>query len=54
MANFTVVYDANVLYPAPLRDFLMRRLCTFIQKRLHNQTYLCIPHEYLCNADRDV
>ena len=23
MANFTVVYDASVLYPAPLRDFLM-------------------------------
>lgn len=23
MANFTVVYDACVLYPAPLRDFLM-------------------------------
>ena len=24
MANFTVVYDACVLYPAPLRDLLMR------------------------------
>lgn len=24
MSNFTVVYDANVLYPAPLRDLLMR------------------------------
>src|SRR5436305_1222930 len=23
MANFTVIYDANVLYPAPLRDLLM-------------------------------
>lgn len=23
MANFTVVYDANVLYPAPLRSILM-------------------------------
>lgn len=23
MANITVVYDASVLYPAPLRDFLM-------------------------------
>lgn len=23
MASFTVVYDASVLYPAPLRDFLM-------------------------------
>lgn len=23
MANFTVIYDACVLYPAPLRDFLM-------------------------------
>lgn len=24
MATFTVVYDANVLYPAPLRDLLIR------------------------------
>lgn len=24
MASFTVVYDACVLYPAPLRDLLMR------------------------------
>ena len=23
MANFTVIFDANVLYPAPLRDLLM-------------------------------
>lgn len=23
MANFTVIYDANVLYPAPLRSILM-------------------------------
>jgi hypothetical protein len=23
-SNFTVIYDACVLYPAPLRDFLMR------------------------------
>ena len=23
MANFTVVYDANVLYPAPLRSLLI-------------------------------
>jgi hypothetical protein len=23
MANFTVIYDACVLYPAPLRDLLM-------------------------------
>ena len=23
MSQFTVVYDANVLYPAPLRDLLM-------------------------------
>jgi hypothetical protein len=23
MANFTVIYDANVLYPAPLRSLLV-------------------------------
>jgi hypothetical protein len=23
MANYTALYDANVLYPAPLRDLLM-------------------------------
>jgi hypothetical protein len=23
VANITVIYDASVLYPAPLRDFLM-------------------------------
>jgi predicted nucleic acid-binding protein len=28
MANFTVVYDACVLYPAPLRDLLMRLALT--------------------------
>ncbi len=28
MANFTAVYDANVLYPAPLRDLLMRLALT--------------------------
>jgi len=28
MANFIVVYDANVLYPAPLRDLLMRLALT--------------------------
>ena len=28
MANFTAVYDASVLYPAPLRDLLMRLALT--------------------------
>lgn len=28
MANFTAIYDANVLYPAPLRDFLMHLALT--------------------------
>lgn len=28
MASFTVIYDANVLYPAPLRDLLMRLALT--------------------------
>ena len=28
MATFTVLYDACVLYPAPLRDLLMRLAMT--------------------------
>ncbi len=28
MSNFTVLFDANVLYPAPLRDFLLRLAVT--------------------------
>lgn len=28
MATFTALYDACVLYPAPLRDFLMRLALT--------------------------
>jgi predicted nucleic acid-binding protein len=28
VSNFTVIYDACVLYPAPLRDFLMRLAVT--------------------------
>lgn len=27
-SNFTVIYDACVLYPAPLRDFLMHLALT--------------------------
>lgn len=27
-SNFTVIYDACVLYPAPLRDLLMRLALT--------------------------
>ncbi|GHU33412.1 hypothetical protein AGMMS50256_25280 [Betaproteobacteria bacterium] len=27
-SNLTVIYDACVLYPAPLRDFLMRLALT--------------------------
>ena len=32
MAKFTVVYDACVLYPAPLRDLLMRLALTDLFK----------------------
>ncbi len=32
MANFSVVYDACVLYPAPLRDFLMELAITDLFK----------------------
>ncbi len=32
MSKFTVVYDACVLYPAPLRDLLMRLALTDLFK----------------------
>lgn len=32
MPNFTAVYDACVLYPAPLRDFLMELALTDLFK----------------------
>lgn len=32
MANFTAIYDACVLYPAPLRDFLMELALTDLFK----------------------
>ncbi|MBD2296855.1 PIN domain-containing protein [Anabaena sphaerica FACHB-251] len=32
VSNFTVIYDACVLYPAPLRDFLMRLAVTDLFK----------------------
>lgn len=42
MARFSVVYDANVLYPAPLRDLLMRLALTDLFKAhwttsIHNE-----------------
>lgn len=35
-SNFTVIYDACVLYPAPLRDLLMRLALT---------DWICAPPE---------
>jgi hypothetical protein len=42
MSSFTVVYDANVLYPAPLRDLLMRLALTDLfrarwTERIHDE-----------------
>ncbi|HBP6526382.1 TPA: PIN domain-containing protein [Pseudomonas aeruginosa] len=31
-SHFTAIYDANVLYPAPLRDFLMRLALTGVYR----------------------
>lgn len=46
MSKFSVIYDANVLYPAPLRDFLMRlALLDLFQARWTDQI-----HEEWINA----
>src|ERR1035437_3804649 len=42
MSRFTVVFDANVLYPAPLRDLLMRLATTDLfrarwTERIHDE-----------------
>lgn len=42
MSSFTVVYDANVLYPAPLRDLLVRLAMTGLfrarwTERIHDE-----------------
>ena len=40
MTSFTVVYDASVLYPAPLRDFLMwLALADLFQARWTNEIH---------------
>jgi hypothetical protein len=36
-SHFTVVYDACVLYPAPLRDLLMRLALTDLYRALDGQ-----------------
>ncbi len=42
MATFTALYDSCVLYPAPLRDFLMRLALTDLYRarwtdRIHDE-----------------
>ena len=37
-SNFTVIYDACVLYPAPLRDLLMRLALDTLLKQGLTQT----------------
>ena len=41
MATFTALYDANVLYPAPLRDLLIQLATT----RLFRARWTSIIHE---------
>ncbi len=40
---FTAVYDACVLYPAPLRDFLMRLPDAFVTKQATDKTSRSSP-----------
>ena len=38
-SHFTVIYDAGVLYPAPLRDFLMRLALTDLYRARQIKRY---------------
>ncbi len=50
MSQFTVVYDACVLYPAPLRSFLMYLAATDLYRaRWTNE----IHEEWMCNVQKD-
>ncbi len=49
-SNFTVVYDACVLYPAPLRDFLMRLALTDLYRARWTNM---IHDEWIRNVARD-
>ena len=55
MGNFTVLYDANVLYPAPLRDVLMQLALTGLyrakwSKRIHEEWIRNVKLNYIiCN-----
>ncbi len=46
-SNFTVIYDACVLYPAPLRDFLMRLAMTDLYRARWTDT---IHDEWMRNV----
>lgn len=46
MANFIVIYDACVLYPAPLRDLLMRLALTDLYQAKWTEH---IHHEWMSN-----
>lgn len=37
---FTAIYDANVLYPAPLRDFLMNLALTGIYRHVGQRAFM--------------
>lgn len=47
MSQFTVVYDANVLYPAPLRDLLMGLAATGL---FHARWTAAIHDEWIRNV----
>ena len=50
MAAFTVVYDACVLYPAPLRDLLMRLALTDLFRAKWTDA---IHEEWISNVLKD-
>ncbi len=50
MAGFTVVYDACVLYPAPLRDFLMQLATSGLFRACWTETIL---DEWMANVMSD-
>ncbi len=53
MAKFSVVYDACVLYPAPLRDLLMRLAMTDLFRARLFDDYSC-EHSAKCWREKRI